>query len=354
MGHSRRKPGAFTLVELLVVIAIIALLVSLLLPSLRQARETARSVRELSNISQVAKISATYSGDFRDEIIPARIPKYWIWFNVCQTQMYPPDPADPRVRITQDAMRTWTWRLIGYTGARMDDVFVTDPRDLEAFRARGLTGRTVSANLATYPDNSFAGSVSVHSSFGMNAVFYGGDTNHSAFKQHFMSRCGFDTVMPGKNDRTYGGQFYVTKNADVRNPSELISFAAARAGDVAGTSYHNNGTDAGDSLSAPRDGFYKVLPPTSIPNTGPDHPSGTTMSQGWVGAMGPGGNIYNARSNQSTWGHLNARYFGTVAVARSDASAGRSRLDELRSMRKWDNYVAENTNGNGVYAWRGR
>ncbi|HEY8666752.1 MAG TPA: type II secretion system protein [Tepidisphaeraceae bacterium] len=60
--------GAFTLVELLVVIGIIAVLVAMLLPSLAKAREAANRTACLSNLRQVHLAFAMYAGQNRDQV----------------------------------------------------------------------------------------------------------------------------------------------------------------------------------------------------------------------------------------------------------------------------------------------
>ncbi len=62
--------GAFTLVELLVVIGIIALLVSILLPTLAGARQRAQTVTCLSNLRQIGIGHQGYLSDFKGQVVP--------------------------------------------------------------------------------------------------------------------------------------------------------------------------------------------------------------------------------------------------------------------------------------------
>ena len=59
-----RRKGAFTLVELLVVIAVIALLAALLLPALTRARSAADSTACKNNLRQIGAALAMYVGDY--------------------------------------------------------------------------------------------------------------------------------------------------------------------------------------------------------------------------------------------------------------------------------------------------
>ncbi|MGH7244912.1 MAG: type II secretion system protein [Phycisphaerales bacterium] len=58
--------GAFTLVELLIVIAVIVVLISLLAPSLRAARDSARDVRCLANLRSIGQGVVMYVNDNKE------------------------------------------------------------------------------------------------------------------------------------------------------------------------------------------------------------------------------------------------------------------------------------------------
>ena len=68
MACRYRARGAFTLVEVLVVISIVGVMVALLIPSLMQAREAARRVLCSSNLRGMGTMVFTYAADNRESV----------------------------------------------------------------------------------------------------------------------------------------------------------------------------------------------------------------------------------------------------------------------------------------------
>lgn len=65
LGPPRHPAGAFTLVELLVVIGIIAILVAILLPALNRARQQANLLTCQTHLRQIGQAIVLYTGDYK-------------------------------------------------------------------------------------------------------------------------------------------------------------------------------------------------------------------------------------------------------------------------------------------------
>lgn len=87
----RRGQGAFTLMELLVVVGIIAVLIGLLIPALTNVRQKTDQVRCLSNLRELGAMFHSYAAD-NNGMLPA--------------------PASPAT----DTKAYWRWQLLPYMG----------------------------------------------------------------------------------------------------------------------------------------------------------------------------------------------------------------------------------------------
>ncbi len=97
-----RKRGAFSLIELLVVIGIIGVLLGLLLPAMRRARLQAQCVACQSNMRQIGQAMIAYSIENRGWLFPPDngldVPLNQRWFLVVLKPTPPKDPdsTDPK------------------------------------------------------------------------------------------------------------------------------------------------------------------------------------------------------------------------------------------------------------------
>ena len=111
------RGGAFTLIEVLVVVAIIALLISILLPSLAQAREQAKVAACSANLSQISKSLTFCYNDYKayPEIDDSQV-ILMTWLDVLVARRYLPDfnvgycPKDAKPDLfNRERGRNWSF-----------------------------------------------------------------------------------------------------------------------------------------------------------------------------------------------------------------------------------------------------
>lgn len=115
----RRAAGAFTLVELLVVMGIIAILIAIILPALGKARKQAQSAQCLSNLRQIGQLNQLYVQTYKGYLPWAKFPnwnsgnQHWFQFISLMAGRKTKDPSgiptiDEAVEVVK-ACPTWAW-----------------------------------------------------------------------------------------------------------------------------------------------------------------------------------------------------------------------------------------------------
>jgi prepilin-type N-terminal cleavage/methylation domain-containing protein/prepilin-type processing-associated H-X9-DG protein len=142
-----KRPRAFTLVELLVVIGIIALLISILLPALNKARAQANTVKCASNLRTIGQGIAQYVAAFRGALPPSNYYKGEL--RIVSGVQYPDTPTNGFVH--------WSSFLYGNKAKLGTDEPFLNETGWDAFKCPSLDrGGLAPANTYQGNNDSFA------------------------------------------------------------------------------------------------------------------------------------------------------------------------------------------------------
>jgi prepilin-type N-terminal cleavage/methylation domain-containing protein/prepilin-type processing-associated H-X9-DG protein len=257
---SKTWKKGFTLIELLVTIAIIAILGSLLLPVASSAKRKALFINEVNSAKQLMIAHRLYTDDNNGSVLPG----YRYGFSAVDRQGN---------QIGHPISARYPWRIAPYCGNNFELLYSNKNRALlRSFRAD--------------QEQSYVYSASVFPSLGINAVFVGGD----------------DLILPPTATAFERfGKFCVLKDSDSRRPSELLTFASARA-------------RHGDRIA---EGFYKVDPPNLTKRI-------------WAREWSPS-------SPPESFGFVHPRYNNRAVTAMFDGHVEGLDSREIQNMRYWAN-----------------
>ena len=269
--------GAFTLVELLVVIGVIAVLVGILLPALSKARRQAKAAQELSNVRQVVTSYLNYTTDNRGWLVPG----HWSKLGPVKDQF--------GNSVFAEAARRWPWHLIASARYQIIRSMYVDERAVQMLESNS-------------PSSMWNYAASLCPSYGLNTNNLGGDRESENMNN------------PG----------YAKRITQVPNATQMIVFASARfpAGELA---------EMSSAESAPFvSGSWKI--------SAPINQSFNTVSGTWANAadVSWSPDRYSDAGDPSLWGFLHPRANGKVACAFLDGHAELKTVDELRDMRHWN------------------
>lgn len=92
MNDTPRRNGAFTLVELLVVIAVITILAALIMPAVVRSMHSARSTNCISNLNQIGSAFTLYTKHYRGFMTARGSPPAYPWWYK-NLERFAPDPG---------------------------------------------------------------------------------------------------------------------------------------------------------------------------------------------------------------------------------------------------------------------
>jgi prepilin-type N-terminal cleavage/methylation domain-containing protein len=208
-GHQTKNPdanitGAFTLVELLVVIAVVAILAGLLLPALAKAKQKGKQVNEINAGRQLMLAWVMYAGDHDDAVLPGYTSQA--------------EATDDQNNALGSPIRDrYPWRLAPSLANNFRTIYVNE-------------GRNFLEQAVQMSHDDYVYRASLFPSLGYNSVFLGGD------EQKFN---------PDLAAISFGTGWLVKRTTQIKNPAGILAFTTARAR-----------LDGADEF-----GFFSVYPP---------------------------------------------------------------------------------------------
>ncbi len=272
-----RSRGAFTLLELLVVVAIIGVLISILLPALSHARKCAIVTGELSAARSFIAAHRMYSGDYRGTVLPGYPSSSMVRRGDVSARNFAGDS------LSGLPAQRYPWRLMPYLGNELG-VFYRDASKIEDL---------------FQPGAEFDYAVSAAPRMGLNQAFVGGSgEQHAGTGYAFVDS---ERVRRGV-EQSFGKRWYVRREADVGNASKLIVFASSYGTDPI------NGTQL--------DGSFHVQPPSFTDRIWSlDSP--------------------NESSRPAETGFVAFRFLGKSVASMFDGHAETLSWEEMQDMRRW-------------------